>query len=98
MSRSTDGSGLTRRNKLTPRALATTLQKVKKEDWWPQFYASLPVAGNHRRMVGGTLRYRMDDDALREKQRPRKNRHAHRRDRAERIRDRPQRADAMCTR
>ena len=59
----TDGSGLTRRNKVTPRALATTLLKVKKEDWWPQFYASLPVAGNHRRMVGGTLRYRMDGDA-----------------------------------
>ena len=53
----------TGRNKLTPRALATTLQKVKKEDWWPQFYASLPVAGNHQRMVGGTLRSRMDDDA-----------------------------------
>ena len=60
----TDGSGLTRRNKLTPRALATTLQKVKKEDWWPQFYASLPVAGNHQRMVGGTLRHRMDNDSF----------------------------------
>ena len=58
-----DGSGLTRRNLVTPRALATTLLKVKQEDWWPQFYASLPVAGNHQRMVGGTLRHRMDGDA-----------------------------------
>ena len=57
----TDGSGLTRRNTVTPLALTTTLQRVQKEDWWPQFYASLPVAGNRERMVGGTLRYRMDD-------------------------------------
>ena len=59
----TDGSGLTRRNTVTPRAMATTLQKVRAEPWWNDFYASLPVAGNHQRMVGGTLRYRMDDDA-----------------------------------
>jgi D-alanyl-D-alanine carboxypeptidase/D-alanyl-D-alanine-endopeptidase (penicillin-binding protein 4) len=56
----TDGSGVSRRDRLTPRALATTLVKVKQEDWWPSFYAALPVAGDTRRMVGGTLRYRMN--------------------------------------
>ncbi|HEY5820750.1 MAG TPA: D-alanyl-D-alanine carboxypeptidase/D-alanyl-D-alanine-endopeptidase [Propionibacteriaceae bacterium] len=55
----TDGSGLTRRNKVTPLAMATVLQKVRKETWFATFRASLPVAGNPNRMVGGTLRYRM---------------------------------------
>ena len=56
----TDGSGLTRRNRLTARALATVLQKVQAEDWYAAFYASLPVAGNTSRLVGGTLRNRMN--------------------------------------
>ncbi len=59
----TDGSGLTRTNTLTPRALTETLYAVQDEKWWPDFYVALPVAGNHQRMVGGTLRYRMDGDA-----------------------------------
>ncbi len=59
----TDGSGVTRLNRLTPRALATTLLKVQTEPWYPAFYRSLPVAGNTQRMVGGTLRYRMNGTA-----------------------------------
>jgi D-alanyl-D-alanine carboxypeptidase/D-alanyl-D-alanine-endopeptidase (penicillin-binding protein 4) len=55
-----DGSGLTRANSLTPRALGTLLVKVQQEKWFPAFKASLPVAGNSRRMVGGTLRHRMN--------------------------------------
>ena len=56
----TDGSGVARADRLTPLALATTLQKVQAEDWYPSFYNALPVAGDTRRMVGGTLRYRMN--------------------------------------
>lgn len=55
-----DGSGLTRANTLTPRALGTLLVAVQSEPWFPAFKASLPVAGNTNRMVGGTLRYRMN--------------------------------------
>jgi D-alanyl-D-alanine carboxypeptidase/D-alanyl-D-alanine-endopeptidase (penicillin-binding protein 4) len=55
-----DGSGLSRANSLTPRALGTLLVKVQQEKWFPAFKASLPVAGNSRRMVGGTLRHRMN--------------------------------------
>ena len=54
-----DGSGLTRRNRLTTRALATTLQKVQAEPWFAAFDAALPVAGDPDRWVGGTLRARM---------------------------------------
>ena len=56
----TDGSGLTRRNQVTGRAVARLLFKARKEPWFPTFYASLPVAGNRERMVGGTLRNRMN--------------------------------------
>ena len=56
----TDGSGLTRRNTLTARALAVTLHKVRTEPWFASFHRALPVAGDSRRMVGGTLRYRMN--------------------------------------
>jgi D-alanyl-D-alanine carboxypeptidase/D-alanyl-D-alanine-endopeptidase (penicillin-binding protein 4) len=54
-----DGSGLTRSNKITPRAMGVVLDKVQKEKWFPAFYASLPVAGHSDRMTGGTLAKRM---------------------------------------
>ena len=59
----TDGSGVTRRNRLTPLALATVLQRVQREPWFAQFYAALPVAGDPSRMSGGTLRHRMTGTA-----------------------------------
>ena len=55
----TDGSGLTRRNRITGRALAKLLYKARKEPWFDTFYRSFPVAGNRERLVGGTLRNRM---------------------------------------
>jgi D-alanyl-D-alanine carboxypeptidase/D-alanyl-D-alanine-endopeptidase (penicillin-binding protein 4) len=55
----TDGSGLTRRNRITGRALARLLYKARGEPWFASFYRSLPVAGNRERLVGGTLRRRM---------------------------------------
>jgi D-alanyl-D-alanine carboxypeptidase/D-alanyl-D-alanine-endopeptidase (penicillin-binding protein 4) len=56
----TDGSGVTRRNRVTPLALATTLVKVRDEPWWAAFDAGLPVAGVNSHWVGGTLRHRMN--------------------------------------
>lgn len=55
-----DGSGLTRANTLTPRAFGALLVTVQSEPWFAAFKASLPVAGNTTRMVGGTLRHRMN--------------------------------------
>lgn len=55
-----DGSGLTRVNKLTPRAVNHVLWKVRSEPWFADFYTALPVAGVTNRAVGGTLRYRMN--------------------------------------
>ena len=58
--RLSDGSGLTRNNRLTSRALAKLLFKARREPWFDAFYASFPVARNRERMVGGTLRNRMN--------------------------------------
>ena len=50
----TDGSGLSRHDMVTPRALVTLLQYAQKQPWFSALYASLPVAG-----VDGTLTDRM---------------------------------------
>lgn len=55
-----DGSGLTRRNKVTARAMARVLFRVQRESWFGAFYNSLPIAGVANRVKGGTLRYRMN--------------------------------------
>jgi D-alanyl-D-alanine carboxypeptidase/D-alanyl-D-alanine-endopeptidase (penicillin-binding protein 4) len=36
-------------------------------DWFPTFEASLPIAGNTDKMIGGTLRKRMKNDPLKNK-------------------------------
>ena len=56
----TDGSGVTRRNRVTPLALSTVLVKVRDEPWWGAFDDGLPVAGVDTHLGGGTLRHRMN--------------------------------------
>jgi D-alanyl-D-alanine carboxypeptidase/D-alanyl-D-alanine-endopeptidase (penicillin-binding protein 4) len=51
-----DGSGLSRQNYITPRALTTLLQKNADLAWWVD---SLPVSGRT-----GTLRYRLSADGM----------------------------------
>lgn len=50
----TDGSGLSRHDLVTPRAIVTLLNYAQKQSWFPYYFASLPVAG-----VDGTLEERM---------------------------------------
>ena len=50
----TDGSGLSRHDLVTPRALVALLLYAQKQPWFGDYFASLPVAG-----VDGTLEDRM---------------------------------------
>jgi serine-type D-Ala-D-Ala carboxypeptidase/endopeptidase (penicillin-binding protein 4) len=50
----TDGSGLSRHDLVTPRALVALLKYAQTQPWFQAYYASLPVAG-----VDGTLEDRM---------------------------------------
>ncbi|MFC4611822.1 D-alanyl-D-alanine carboxypeptidase/D-alanyl-D-alanine-endopeptidase [Streptomyces maoxianensis] len=57
--RQADGSGLTRMNLFPAEQLATLLLSVRDAPWYADWYASLPVACNTDRAIGGTLRSRM---------------------------------------
>jgi D-alanyl-D-alanine carboxypeptidase/D-alanyl-D-alanine-endopeptidase (penicillin-binding protein 4) len=50
----TDGSGLSRHDLVTPRAVVTLLRYAEAQPWFESYYASLPVAG-----IDGTLEERM---------------------------------------
>lgn len=49
-----DGSGLSPGNRVTTNSLATILQKVRQETWFPVFYESLPVY-NNMHMKSGSI-------------------------------------------
>ncbi|WP_431677081.1 D-alanyl-D-alanine carboxypeptidase/D-alanyl-D-alanine endopeptidase [Kitasatospora sp. KL5] len=57
--RQVDGSGLSRHNLLTAGRLTALLQFARKQPWFDTWYRALPVAGDARRAVGGTLANRM---------------------------------------
>ncbi|MEQ1474296.1 MAG: D-alanyl-D-alanine carboxypeptidase/D-alanyl-D-alanine-endopeptidase, partial [Candidatus Acidiferrum sp.] len=50
----TDGSGLSRHDMVTPRAVVALLRWAQSQPWFESYYASLPVAG-----IDGTLEERM---------------------------------------
>lgn len=57
--RNVDGSGLAHANRISPQLLTSALIDFRAEPWFDTYFASLPVAGNPDRFIGGTLRSRM---------------------------------------
>lgn len=55
-----DASGLSYANKTTSRQLSQLLYVVRSEPWYNTFNKSLPIAGVSDRLVGGTLRNRLN--------------------------------------
>jgi serine-type D-Ala-D-Ala carboxypeptidase/endopeptidase (penicillin-binding protein 4) len=61
--RTRDGSGLSRANHISTEQLSKLLLAVRGESWYQTWYNALPIAGQADRMVGGTLRSRMQGTA-----------------------------------
>lgn len=57
-----DGSGMSHKDIVQPNELTALLYNVQSKVWFPAYEASQPVAGEHERLVGGTLSYRLTDD------------------------------------
>lgn len=62
-----DGSGISHINLISADQITKLLYSVQEEKWFPSFARSLPVTGESDRMVGGTLRNRLKDPALKGK-------------------------------
>jgi serine-type D-Ala-D-Ala carboxypeptidase/endopeptidase (penicillin-binding protein 4) len=59
-----DGSGISHVNLVPANQVTKLLYVIQNKNWFDPFYTSLPVAGIEERMVGGTLRYRMNNPPL----------------------------------
>ncbi|MBY7144681.1 D-alanyl-D-alanine carboxypeptidase/D-alanyl-D-alanine-endopeptidase [Virgibacillus sp. NKC19-3] len=55
-----DGSGMSHKNMIPANEFTEMLYAIQDKGWYPAFEETLPVAGHPERLVGGTLRYRMD--------------------------------------
>jgi serine-type D-Ala-D-Ala carboxypeptidase/endopeptidase (penicillin-binding protein 4) len=62
-----DGSGVSHVDLVPANQISLLLYKIQKEDWFPSYFQSLPIAGNKEKMLGGTLRKRLKEPAVRNK-------------------------------
>jgi serine-type D-Ala-D-Ala carboxypeptidase/endopeptidase (penicillin-binding protein 4) len=62
-----DGSGISHANLIPANEITKLLFMAQKEEWFPVFQRSLPVAGVKDRMIGGTMRNRLKEDNLKDR-------------------------------
>ncbi|WP_052158837.1 D-alanyl-D-alanine carboxypeptidase/D-alanyl-D-alanine-endopeptidase [Halobacillus sp. BBL2006] len=58
-----DGSGMSHVNMIPAHEISELLFQVQDKNWFPAFLNSLPVAGVGERLIGGTIRSRMEGTA-----------------------------------
>lgn len=59
-----DGSGISHVNHVTANEISGLLYRLQEKEWFPVFLRALPVAGEQKRMVGGTLQDRLSNVAV----------------------------------
>ncbi|NRD80228.1 D-alanyl-D-alanine carboxypeptidase/D-alanyl-D-alanine-endopeptidase [Bacillus sp. BRMEA1] len=62
-----DGSGVSHVDLIPANQLTQLLATVRKENWFPIYFHSLPLAGEANKMIGGTLRNRMKSPEIKGK-------------------------------
>lgn len=62
-----DGSGISHVDLIPANEISSLLYSIQKEVWFSSYLHSLPVAGESKKMPGGTLRKRMKDPLVRGK-------------------------------
>ena len=58
-----DGSGMSHKNLIPANEISTMLFTIQEKTGFPPFENSLPIAGEPGNLVGGTLRYRMNEES-----------------------------------
>ncbi|MBP1948661.1 D-alanyl-D-alanine carboxypeptidase/D-alanyl-D-alanine endopeptidase [Virgibacillus litoralis] len=56
-----DGSGISHATLIPPNEMSKLLYLVQNQSWYDSYLHSLPIAGKADRMIGGTLKNRMED-------------------------------------
>lgn len=59
-----DGSGVSHVDLVPANQISLLLYNVQNENWFPSYYQSLPIAGKKEKMLGGTLRKRLKEQAV----------------------------------
>ncbi|MGP4108765.1 D-alanyl-D-alanine carboxypeptidase/D-alanyl-D-alanine endopeptidase [Virgibacillus sp. L01] len=62
-----DGSGISHATLIPPNEISKLLYLVQNKNWYDSYLHSLPVAGKADRMIGGTLKNRMEDKNVKAK-------------------------------
>lgn len=57
-----DGSGMSHKNYIPASELTDMLYHIQTKEWFDEFEKSLPVAGETERLIGGTLRNRLNSE------------------------------------
>jgi D-alanyl-D-alanine carboxypeptidase/D-alanyl-D-alanine-endopeptidase (penicillin-binding protein 4) len=62
-----DGSGVSHIDLVPANQISLLLYQIQKEKWFPAYLRSLPIAGNKEKLLGGTLRKRLNGPEFQDK-------------------------------